>query len=361
VKERWRSKEEDVRLATGDLRLTTGDLRLRCIDLSSRSFVSRLMSHVSCLTSLVLLLLLLIGCGEDEAKIRVGVCIPEPVSPDLRLISQAIKENAEKHTARIVQEKEGLAGLLDKGIDVLVINYPDPRELEYSVRETHRKSIPVVILDCPPPRNLHVEASIRVNQFEAGKMAADYVAEKLGGKGNVILLEGPRDDETARQITLGMYSVLEQYDSIRIVAAEQHPGWDKRLAAETARSTLKKYADNIQAILAGSSQLAMGAVQAVRERRLADKVITAGIGADLDACRAIIAGTHDAEVDMMPYERGLEALSVAVDVAEGVDFNYDQEMGEHDPKIKVKFGPLRMITRKNVSVMELAWPELVGK
>ncbi len=336
------------------MRRETEDQEKRPIDWS-------LKSPVSSLTSLVLLLLLLVGCGEDEAKIRVGVRISEAVSPGLRLINQAIEENAEKHIARIVQEKEGLAGLLDKGIDVLVISCPDPRELEYSVRETHRRSIPVVILDCPPPRNLHVEASIKVNQFEAGKIAADYVAKKLGGEGNVILLEGPRDDETARQITLGMYSVLEQYDSIRIVAAECHPGWDERLAADTARSTLKKYADNIQAILAGSSQLAMGAVQAVRERRLADKVITAGIGADLNACRAIIAGTHDAEVDMMPYERGLEALSVAVDVAEGVDFDYDQEMGEHDPKIKVKFGPLRIITRENVSVMELAWPELVDK
>jgi ABC-type sugar transport system substrate-binding protein len=310
---------------------------------------------------LCLFLLLLVGCGEDEAKIRVGVCIPEAVSPDLRLTNQAIKENAGKHIARIVQEKEGLAGLLDKGIDVLVINSLNPRELEYSVRETHRKSIPVVLLDCPPPSNLHVEASIKVNQFEAGKMAADYVAKKLGGEGNVILLEGPRDDETARQITLGMYSVLEQYDSIRIVAAECHPGWDAKLAADTARSTLRKYADNIQAILAGSSQLAMGAVQAVRERRLADKVITAGIGADLDACKAIIDGTHDVEVDMMPYERGLAALGVAVDVAKGVDFDYDQEMGEYDPKIKVKFGPLRLITRENVSVMELAWPELAER
>lgn len=334
---------------------------LKSLASSPKSPVSSLKSPVSSLWSLVLLLLLLVGCGEDEAKIRVGVSIPEAVSPDLRLINQAIKENAEKHTARIVQEKEGLAGLLDKGIDVLVLDCPDPRELEYSVRETHRKSIPVVILDCPLPRNLHVEASIKVNQFEAGKMAADYVAKKLNGEGNVILLEGPRDDETARQIALGMYSVLEQYDSIRIVAAEQHPGWDAKLAADTARSTLRKYADNIQAILAGSSQLAMGAVQAVRERRLADKVITAGIGADLNACKAIIGGTHDVEVDMMPYERGLAALSVAVDVAKGVDFDYDQEMGEHDPKIKVKFGPLRLITRENVSVMELAWPELVDR
>ena len=311
---------------------------------------------------LLALSLLQAGCGEDKEKIRVGVSISGIPDPDSRLIEQAMKENAGEYGAQIVRETEGLTNLLAKGIDVLILHCSDPRKLESAVKETHHEVIPVVILDCPPPQNLHVEAYIRVNQFDAGRMAADYVVKELGGKGNVIVLEGPRDDETSRQITLGMYSVLEQHESrIRIVADERHPGWSERLAADTVRSTLKKYADNIQAVLAGSSQLAMGAVRAIKERRLADKVITAGVGADLAACRAIFAGTHDVEVDRMPYGRGLEALSLAVAVAKDEDFIYDEEIGEADPKIKVRFGPLRLITRENVSVMNLAWPQLTGE
>jgi ABC-type sugar transport system substrate-binding protein len=315
--------------------------------------------------SLLALSFLLVGCGEDEGKIRVGVSISGIAHPDSRLMKQAMKENAGKYGARIVHETKGLAELLTKGIDVLILNCSDSRELESSIRDAHHRSIPVVVMDCSPPQNLHVEAYIKLNQFGAGKMAADYVAKELGGKGNVIVLEGPGDDEASRQITLGMYSVLEQCTGglqtrpyIRIVADERHPNWDERLAAGTVRSTLSKYADNIQAVLAGSSQLAIGAVQAVVERRLASKIITTGIGADLAACKAIIAGTHDVEVDRMPYERALEALSLAVAVAKDEDFHYDEEIGEGDPKIKVKFGPLRLITRENVSVMKLAWPQL---
>ena len=316
----------------------------------------------------LLVLLLLVGCGEDEGKIRVGVSISGTAHSDLRLIKQAMKENAGKYGARILHETEGLTNLLDKGIDVLILNCSDPGKLEYSVKETHHRGIPVVILDSLPPQNLHVEAYIRVNQFDTGKMAADYVVKKLSGKSNVIVLEGPRDDETSRQITLGIYSVLEQYAGglqtrpyIRIVADERHPNWDERLAADTVRSTLNKYANNVQAVIAGSSQLAIGAVRALKERRLADKVITAGIGAELAACKAIIAGTHDVEVDRMPYGRGLKALSVAVAVAKDEDFDYNEEIGEDGPKIKVKFGPLRLITRENVSVMKLAWPQLVDE
>jgi ABC-type sugar transport system substrate-binding protein len=308
--------------------------------------------------SLSVILLLFAGCGEDKEKIRVGVSISGIAHPDFALIKQALDENADEYGARIVYNKEGLAKLLEDGIDVLILNNSDPRDLESDVMETHRKSIPVIILDCPPPQNLHVEAYITVNHFDAGKMAADYMARELGGEGKVIVLEGPGDDETSRQITLGIFSILEQYESIKVVADERHTGWNGELAANTVRSTLKKYAGNVQAVVAVSSQLAMGAVQAVREYRLTDKIITVGIGADLATCKAIIAGTHDAEVDMMPYGRGVEALNLAVTIAKGEDFEYHAEIGEEDPKIKVRYGPLRLITKKNVSVMKSVWPEL---
>jgi len=302
---------------------------------------------------------LLTGCGSDKEKVRVGVSISGIAPPNSQVIEQAIKEKAEEYGAKIVYDREGLVDLLSKGIDVLILNRSSPGELEASVKGTHHASIPVVVLGCSAPQNLHVEACVKVNLFETGRIAADYVVKALGGKGNVIILEGPRHDETARQITLGMYSVLEQQDAIRIVADEQHPNWDEKLAADTVRFTLKKYAENIQAILAGNSQLAMGAVRAVAERGLVSKIITAGIGADLAACRAIIGNRHDVEVDRMSHGLGVEALSLAVAVAKDEDFAYDEEVGEGNPKIKVKYGPLRLITRENVSVMKSVWPQLI--
>ena len=329
--------------------------------LETASEVQSVLSSGFRVLCLFMFLVILVGCGEDESKIRVGVSISGIARPDLRLIKLALEENASEHGARIVYEKQGLAELLAEGIDVLILTCFNPRELESAVRDTHRKGIPIVILDCPPPENLHVEAYIKVNQFDAGKMAAEYAVKELGGKGNVIVLEGPRDDETARQITLGIYSILEQHESIRIVASERHSNWNEELAADTARTTLKKYAGNVQAILAGSSRLATGAVRAASEHHLIGRIVTSGIGADLDACKAIIAGRHDAEVDRMPYGRGLEALNLATAIAKDVDFPYDAELGEDAPKIKVRYGPLRLITRENVSVMKRTWPELAAE
>jgi len=311
---------------------------------------------------LFMFIFILVGCGEDESKIRVGVSISGIAHPELRLMKLALEENAEAYGARIAyEEEEGLAELLAEGIDVLILNHSIPRNLETAVKQTHRKGIPIVILDCPPPQNLHVEAYIKVNNIDVGKMAAEHVVKEINGSGNVIVLEGPRNDEVARQITLGMYGVLEQHESIRIVASERHPDWDEKLAADTTRATLKKYAGNVQAILAGDSRLAMGAARAASENRLTGTIITVGIGANLAACRSIIAGRHDAEVDRMPYGRGLEALKLATAIAKDEDFAYYAELREDPPKIKVKYGPLRLITSEDVSLMNRAWPQLVEK
>jgi ABC-type sugar transport system substrate-binding protein len=308
--------------------------------------------------SLIAYTILLFGCGEDKEKIRVGVNIAGISHHNSQIIRQGIEDNAEKYGARVVHEKEGIAKLLSEGIHALILNCPYPRDLESYVKEVHRAGVPIVILDCPPPEGLHVEAYLRINHYDAGKMAADYVLRRLKSGGNVIILEGPRNDELARQITLGIYNVLEKQDSIKIVADEMHTGWDEKLAAETTRFTLNKYADNIQAVIAGSSELAIGSIRAISERRLSDKIITVGVGAGLEACEAIITGRHDAEVDMMPYDLGIEALNLAVAVAKDEDFGYDEDMGEYDPKIKVKFGPLRLVTRENISVMKTTYPQL---
>lgn len=307
----------------------------------------------------MLLILLVAGCDKQENKIRVGVNIEGIAPSDSHLIKLALEENAAEFDAEIIYNQEGLDELLIKGIDVLVLNCFDPRELESAVKRTHRKVVPVIILDCPPPENLHVEAYIKINYFDAGKMAADYVARELGGKGNVVILEGPGKDETARQITLGMYSILERHESIRIVASERHPDWDGKLAEDTVRSILQKYANNIQAILAGNSQMAVAAAKAVSERRLSDKIITAGIGADVEACKAIASGTHDVEIDKMLYGRGLETLKIAVAISQNKEFLYDVDMGEEEPKIKVRFSPMRLITKENISVMQQVWPQLL--
>lgn len=326
-----------------------------------RRVASYTKSRTRLILGLITLILLLVGCDEQEDKIRVGVSMLGMAHPEFQLIKLALDENAEKYGAQIVYEREGLAALLADGVDSLILYCPYPGELESAIKEIHRKGIPIVILDCPPPENLHVEVYIKINHFDTGKMLADYVVEKLGGKGNVIVLEGPRNNKISRQITLGMYNVLEQYESIRIVASEPHSNWDEKLAADTVRATLKKYAGNIQAVLAGDSRLAMGAVKALSERHLAGKIITAGVGANLEACEAIIAGAHDAEIDRMPYGRGLEALSLATAIAEDEDFPYDAEIGEEPPKIKVKFAPLRLITKENVSVMDGVWSQLADE
>ncbi|MBD3182466.1 substrate-binding domain-containing protein [Candidatus Poribacteria bacterium] len=304
------------------------------------------------------LLIVLTACDKGEERTKIGVILSGANQFDCMVMDEGIEDNAEKYGAKIVRSEEGFPTILESDIAALILSHYHSRERELIIRETHKIGIPVVLLNDPLPPDTHVEGYVKFDNFEAGKAIADFVVKRLNGSGNVIILEGPRNDNVSRQLTLGIYRILEKSEGIRVVADEYHPEWDERLAAQTTRETLNKYADNIQAIIACSSELSMGAVKAVKERRLTDRIITAGIGAKLNACMAIKNGNHDAEVDRMLYERGIEALSIAIAVAKDSDFGYDEELGEQDPKIKVKFGPLRIITKENISLMNKTWPQL---
>ena len=292
------------------------------------------------------------GCSEKDTGIRVGVSFSESAQSDPYLMERAIRENCSRYGARMIREKQGFADLLQQNLDVLILRKSRPQSLESAIKEAHHVGIPLVVLDYPPPSTLHVEGYIRVDNQKVGRMMAEYVVGRLAGKGNVIVLEGPAGNELSRQITLGIYNVLEKHSGIRIVADKKHKNWDAKLAEATVRSTIHKYAANIQAVLACDDRLIMGALRAIQADRLTDRIVTAAVGANLVACEAINSGIHDAEIDRMPYERGIEALSMAVAIAKDEPFQFDEEMGDEEPRIKVKLSPLRLITKENISEMK---------
>ena len=91
---------------------------------------------------------------------------------------------------------------------------------------------------------------------------------------------------------------------------------------------------------------------------LTDLIVTIGVGAGAEACRQIILKKQDAEVDRMPYERGLEALKAAIDAINDRPFSYDTKLPNGEIVTETKFGPIRLITPANYLVLEKMWPSL---
>ena len=172
-----------------------------------------------------------------------------------------------------------------------------------------------------------------------------------------MVLEAPVKIESMRKIAIGVHRVLDEYeDKIQVISRTSV--LETSAAFDLTGRILKDYAGNIQAVIAVDSILALGGVQGVQLHGLADQIVTVGVGAGEKACHQIILKQHDAEVDLMPYERGLVALKAAVSALNGDAFSYEAELSNGEILTRTKFGPMRLITTANHLLLERMWPNL---
>ena len=313
----------------------------------------------------------LAGCSGDTSTIKIGVSIPETTAPVYTLIKQAMIDGEKDYGIKILWYgvrdagiKQNLATLetqqirimLDEGIRVLILKPVGGKNTYSILKEAERRNVPVITLD-RLLASINVRGHIAVNETGLGEAAAQYAIEKIGYKGNVLVLEESTGAESFRNISLGIYRALDQYsDEIR-VHSRASP-LDADVALDLTDRVLKNYAGNIQAIIAVDSTLAVGAVRGVQLHELAGQIVTVGVGAGEEACRQIMFKQHDAEVDTIPYQRGHEVLKAALDALNDRPFSFDAELPNGRILMKTKFSPIRLITPANYSVVRQMWPNL---
>lgn len=329
--------------------------------------ITHQVSRILLLTAVVMLT----GCGDDTSLIKVGVSIPETTAPVYTLMKQAMIEGGKDYGIKVLWtgvrdagvkqdlgalEIQQIRRMLGEDIRVLIFKAVAGKTAYPILKEANRWNVPVITLDRLLV-SINVRGHIAVNEAGLGEAAAQYAIEQIGYKGNVLILEEPTGAEFLRNISLGIYRVLDQYpDKIRVHSHAS--ALDMNVALDLTDRVLKNYAGNIQAIIAVDSTLAVGAVRGVQLHELTDQIVTVGVGAGEEACRQIMLKQHDAEVDLMPYERGLEALKAAVAVLNNHPFSFDVELPNGRILTKTKLGTIRLITPANYSVVRRMWPHL---
>ncbi len=311
------------------------------------------------------------SCGNDTSTLKIGVSIPETTAPVYTLMKQAMIDGEKDSGVKVLWNgvrdagvKQDLATLetqqirrmLDEGVRVLIFKAVDEKRAYPILKEAERRNVPVITLDRLLV-SINVRGHIAVNETGLGEAAAQYAIKQIGYKGNVLILEELTGAESFRNISLGIYGVLDRYsDEIRIHSHASRLNPD--IALDLTDRVLKNYAGNIQAIIAVDSTLAVGAVRGVQLHELTDQIITVGVGAGEEACRRIMSKQHDAEVDRMPYQRGQEVLKAALDALNGRPFSFDIELPNGRILAKTKFGAIRLITPANYSAVRRMWPNL---
>ena len=256
-----------------------------------------------------LLLLTLVGCSRQAAQTSttpaIGLSIStlnNPFFVSLRDGAQAeaqalglrlITVDAQNDPARQIASVEDL---IQKKVAVILLNPTDSDAVANVVKEAQAAGIKVISLD-RAVNGAEVAAHIASDNVAGGRMAAEFLIKKIGGKGNIVELEGIPGSSAARERGAGFESGLKSTADVKLVTA-QPADFDRAKGLTVMENVLQRNRD-IQGVFAQNDEMALGAVRALEEAGLKN-VPVVGFDATPDALAAVKAGKLAATIQQKP-------------------------------------------------------------
>jgi ribose transport system substrate-binding protein len=174
---------------------------------------------------------------------------------DKGLTKELVIESADTDVAGQIQQ---LQNLMAKNVDVILVNPGDVSGLNATLQEALDKGIIVISVD----QELDVPGvyNVGIDQKEWAKTSADWLAKKLGGKGDIVEIEGfPGHPANVARMT-GVDEVMANYPDIKVLAKDTGK-WDEATGQQVMSNFLSAYPN-----LTGywtQDGMAIGALQAV--------------------------------------------------------------------------------------------------
>jgi ribose transport system substrate-binding protein len=166
----------------------------------------------------------------------------------------AAADNPEKQIADIQD-------MMTKGVDGLVILATESAPLTPIAKEAHDRGVYIVNVDrgfLEPAADVFLEGDNK----SFGKKSAEFIANKLGGKGNLVILEGVPCTVNTDRVN-GALDVFKNYPDIKILS-RQSAMWNREKGLSVMQNFLTQFAQ-IDAVWAGDDDVALGAIQAIKE------------------------------------------------------------------------------------------------
>lgn len=151
---------------------------------------------------------------------------------------------------------------------------------------------------------------------EEGLIAAQLMSEALGHQGNIVVIEGnPGQDATHWRSTAFESELKRIAPNIRILD-RQTARWDRSRAIGVTENFLTTYPD-LNGIMAQNDDMAIGAIQAIKDAGRLDKVKVVSIDASSEGLKAVRDGFLCGTCTQSPSFEGIYTARVAHDVANG--------------------------------------------
>ena len=299
-----------------------------------------------------LALSLMFASGAALADMKIGVSMSQFDDTWLTYLRESMDKKAKSYPdgvqlqfedarSDVVKQLSQVESFISQKVDAIVVNPVDTAATKKITEAAVKAGIPLVYVNRRPddlklPKGVVTVAS---NDLEAGEMQMQYLADKMGGKGDIVILLGDLANNSTTNRTKGVKEVLAKYPNIKI-EQEQTGVWlrDKGMTLVNDWLTQGRKFD---AVVANNDEMAIGAAMALNQ-------------AGVDKGSVLIAGVDGTPDGLNAIKKGNMTVSVFQDAKGQADGSIDTavKMAKNEPVEQAVWVPYRLITPQNVDTFK---------
>lgn len=237
-----------------------------------------------------------VGGGTDCSALRVGVTVYD-MSSFITQGQEGMEAFADANNIEllwnsangdIATQASQMDQLINQDVDAIIIVPVSADSLQPQLEAAAEAGVPVLAVNTTLSNDELIISSVLPDDVAAGAQEMEQMAEALGGKGNIVILQGPLGSSPELDRTAGIESVLANYPDITVLAKDT-ANWKRDEATNKVANWINSFGDELDGIVSENDDMALGAIQALSEAGISVPVV--GIDGIEDGLRAVEAGT----------------------------------------------------------------------
>ena len=260
------------------------------------------------------------------------VALAKGAEAKAKQINPNVKVTAASADYDLNKQFNQIDNFIASGVDIILLNAADPKAIVSAVKRAQQAGIVVVAVDVAAAG---ADATVQTNNVQAGEIACQFLSEKIGGKGNVVIQNGPQVSAVIDRVK-GCKAVLAKSPGIKVLSDDQDAKGSRDGGLNVMQGHLTRFQD-LAGVFTINDPQAIGSDLAMKQLNRKNIVITSVDGApDIEAA---LKGTTSimASASQDPFAMAQQAVQVGYDIMNGKK--------PADPMILM---PSTLITRDNI-------------
>lgn len=235
--------------------------------------------------------------GAASAEGLISIIVNDPANPYWFTEGEVAKATAESmgYTANVAAHK-GDTNTESTLVDTAITNKSaaiilDPANADGSVgavKKAVEAGIPVILVNAEINQEGLAKAQLVSNNAQGAALGAETWVSMVGESGTYVELFGNPSDNNAATRSNGYETVITQYPDL-VKAGKEVANWDRTQGYQKMQSLLQAN-PNINGVISGNDEMALGAIAALKEAGKLDQVKVGGFDGSPDAVAAVKAG-----------------------------------------------------------------------